>query len=421
MDVHKTHPQDFIRKPILTFEVIFVIMLRKGLKSLQLSLNEFIPKLNLSEQTVSNMAYCKARRKLKHTAFIELNKAAVVETMYEDGDYQTYEGFRLLGVDGSKIQLPDTEETEELFGTLTYANKVRGTSGQHSFALASVLYDVLNKVALDAQLLPARTYEVTAAMRNLDSAQLTAEDIIIADRNYHSPVMMAAILRAGSNFLIRCKRGSGMAVADDMLAGKGDDDRIVTVTIPKHLREREEYKSLDMPISFSVRFVRVLLDTGEYEVLATSILDNTVLPTESFKELYYLRWGIETFYGLLKTRLTLENFTGYSVDAIRQDFFATVFLCGIEAIFTMDAEETLRKQKGGKPKKVNKAVSFNAIKYRAFELFLSDMPEAEILKELDDLFLTSPTLIRPERKPKRKRHADNKVLDYFKRVRKAVF
>jgi hypothetical protein len=39
------------------------------------------------------------------------------------------------------------------------------------------------------------------------------------------------------------------------------------------------------------------------------------------KELYHLRWGIETFLGVLKERLKIENFTGKTVIAIKQDFF----------------------------------------------------------------------------------------------------
>jgi IS4 transposase len=34
------------------------------------------------------------------------------------------------------------------------------------------------------------------------------------------------------------------------------------------------------------------------------------------KELYHLRWGIETFLGVLKERLKIENFTGKTVIAI---------------------------------------------------------------------------------------------------------
>jgi len=137
--------------------------------------------------------------------------------------------------------------------------------------------------------------------------------------------------------------------------------------------------------------------------------------------LYYLRWGIETFFGILKTRLSLENFSGYSAEAIRQDFFVTVFLCGVESIFITDAEATLAKQRGGHPRKVNKAVSFNALKEEAFNLFASPEPAEQVIEKLEALFLTNPTLIRKGRNPVRKRHPDNKVLSWYKRKRKMVF
>jgi len=75
-----------------------------------------------------------------------------------------------------------------------------------------------------------------------------------------------------------------------------------------------------------IRFVQVILDNGTVEVLCTNITDNERLKTSEFKELYALRWGIETYFDLIKNRLSLENFTGQSALAVKQDFFATIFL-----------------------------------------------------------------------------------------------
>jgi hypothetical protein len=400
------------------------MLLQKGSKSLQLYLNELIPGLGLSGLTVSNMAYSKARRKLKHTAFIELNQTAVITTMYEDGDYQTFKGFRILACDGSKIRLPeDDPEVIELFGSQSYANGQPGITGEHAMALASVFYDVLNRVALDAQLLPVAIHEVTAAITQLHdhflASQLTKDDLIVQDRGYHSYRMLAALATTPAAFVIRGKRNSGMRIVDDMLAGNGSDDRIGTVTVPEHLAERPGYQGL--PASLKLRFVRVTLKDGTIEVLVTSVRDRKRLSVSDLKELYYLRWGIETFFGILKNRLTLVNFSGYSVEAIRQDFFVTVFLGGVESIFIEDAEATLTKRKGGHRKKVNKAVSFNAIKDHAWELFTSTDPQDKVIEQMEALFLTNPTLVRKDRNPPRKRHPDNKVLDYYKRKRKVVY
>lgn len=76
----------------------------------------------LSHAPVTASAYSQARYKLKHTAFIELNQKAVVDTLYIDDDDQRFWGYRLLAVDGSKIRLPDNDEIREEFGTINYTN-----------------------------------------------------------------------------------------------------------------------------------------------------------------------------------------------------------------------------------------------------------------------------------------------------------
>ena len=121
----------------------------KSVKSLQLVLNEFFGALSmcmsLSALTVSNSAFSQARQKLSHTAFIELHRTAVVETYYADDQYQIWQGFRLVGVDGSKIRLPDTPEIRKEFGTFAVKNQSGVELGEQPWALASVCYDVLNE------------------------------------------------------------------------------------------------------------------------------------------------------------------------------------------------------------------------------------------------------------------------------------
>ena len=100
-------------------------------------------------------------------------------------------------------------------------------------------------------------------------------------------------------------------------------------------------------------------------MFATSVLDENILRTEDFKELYFKRWGIETYYEIMKNRLSLENFTGTSVLAIKQDFYATMFISNMEAMVTYELNEELKNNESESNKyrqKVNKSVSFNTIK-----------------------------------------------------------
>jgi len=70
--------------------------------------------------------------------------------------------------------------------------------------------------------------------------------------------------------------------------------------------------------------VTVRLSTGELEILVTSLLDEEGYPTAAFKEIYNLRWGVETLYDVVKNRLSLENFSGKTAHAVLQDFHALI-------------------------------------------------------------------------------------------------
>ena len=135
-----------------------------------------------------------------------------------------------------------------------------------------------------------------------------------------------------------------------------------------------------------------------------------------------MRWGIETFYGLLKTRLELENFTGIGPEAVRQDFHATVYLSGLESLLTDTAQAMLDAKVTKYPQRVNRAVSFNAIKNLALDLLLAGDPETDqLLDRLTSLFLTNPCQERSHRKPARKKSSARVLLNFHKRQKKHCF
>jgi hypothetical protein len=222
----------------------------------------------------------------------------------------------VLAVDGSKLLLPDSEDVREVFGTIAWTvGNTTEQQGENPYALASVLYDVLNRVAIDARLGKAKAYEVDLAVELMAHTQ--AADLLIMDRNYPSYRMLAELTQHQWDFVIRCSAAS-FKKARSMLKGEGSDSQIVTLT--PCAEQRRDIKRLNLPLSLRVRLVRVRLSTGEWEVLVTSLLDDVRYPSVEFLELYGLRWGIETFYGLLKTCLALENFSGTGAEAVKQDF-----------------------------------------------------------------------------------------------------
>lgn len=162
---------------------------------------------------------------------------------------------------------------------------------------------------------------------------------------------------------------------------------------------------------------------GETEILVTDLLDPVAYPTAEFGPLYHRRWGVETFYGRLKTRLGLENFSGTSVEAIKQDFFATVFITGLESVLTDTAQAQLaaRSSQTQHLYQVNRVVSFNTIKNHVLDLFYTETDDDILFDKLTALFLTSPTCSRPERVVPRRSRSAWHLLNYQRRKKKICF
>ena len=412
---HRASDQAFTRVRCLPFAVVLVLILRKSVKSLQNVVNEAMAWLRVEPVTAS--AFSQARYKLQHTAFIELNQQAVVESRYRDANFRTFWGFRILAIDGSKVLLPDTEDVREAFGTIAYSNgKDAQVQGERPYALASVLYDVLNRVALDATLGRADAYEVDLAIGHL--AHTGPTDLLVMDRNYPSYRMLAELTQRQRHFVIRCSAAS-FGAARRMLHGEGPDSQVVTLT--PCAAQAPLIGQLGLPPALIVRFVRVRLSTGEWEVLVTSLRDEAAYPTAGFLELYHGRWGVETFYGVLKTRLDLENFSGTGAEAVRQDFHATVYLTGVETILTGAAQVQLDAKETRHPQTVNRAVSFNAIKHHALDLLWSDLDTQPLIERLTALFLTHPTCARPQRRPPRRKTSARALLDFHRRQKKHCY
>ena len=230
---HRVSEKCFTRTRKLFFSLLIIVILRKSVKSIQLVLNELSVELDLDP--ITNGALTKARAKLRHTAFIELNREAVVKVCYEDGHFKRYKGLRMLGVDGSKLRLPDKRDVIEEFGQISYKSGKNLPSGQHAYGLASVMYDVLNQVAVNSVLGHARAYEVDLALEHLEYTQ--ENDLLLCDREYPSYRFLATLIKKHRHFVVRCSAKS-FAVARAMLKDEGADSQIVTLK-PHHSRLKE--------------------------------------------------------------------------------------------------------------------------------------------------------------------------------------
>lgn len=418
---HKKNVTDFTRDRKLTFRIMILLILQKTMKSLQLRLNEFFGKLQAKFLTASASAFTQARSKLYYTAFIELNQKAIVEPVYSE-EYKTYLDFRLLAVDGSQVILPNEENIVNHFGSIKIRNQIEDVQSQYPVSKVSVLYDVLNKIGIDAIMGHSKAYEVDLAIEHLDAIEQNnlrrENDLLIFDRGYPSYVLLATLIKRRYHFVARCSRGSFKAA--QLMFGSRVTSQIVTLKPPSN--QKSKVRDLELPEEIQIRLVRVVLNSGEIEVLATSLLDKTQCPSRIFKEIYNLRWGIEGFYDILKNRLNLENFSGRTADSVKQDFFSTILITGLESILTEDAQEILdsRSSCNQNPQNVNKAVSFNTIKNHVIQLLHEENDLDILLDKLTKLFLTKTISVQNHDRPRIKKNP-LQILNFYKRKKKIVF
>jgi len=337
---HRQRAEDFTRHRCLPFVIVVLLLLNLLKRAAQDELDEFFKMLeghDIARRIVTKSAFFQARKKLKYEAFIELNDQQV-EHFYAHFEPATWHEFRLVAVDGSMTTLPNTPEIREHFGVWHPA-----AGGACPKARISQMFDVLNHVTLHALIAPKSVGERAAA--ELHFAHLRAADLVLLDSGYPAFWLFALIRFQKANFCARMSL-TGWTVVERFLAS-GRRQQIVTLSPNGNARKVcQEHGLPTTPLT--LRLVRIELDTGEVEVLATSLLDRQRYPYALFKDLYHLRWPVEEDYKVMKSRLEVENWSGKSVLAVYQDFHAKVFTKNLTAILAQPVQKVVTQQSQGK-------------------------------------------------------------------------
>lgn len=333
---HRQKETAFTRQRCLTFCVVVLFLVNMVKRALQDELDELFKSLQggvVAERVVSKSAFTQARQKLKHSAFVELNREQV-NYYYQHYEPLRWQGFRLLAFDGSMVTLPDKQAVGEHFGVWHPA-----AGGTCAKARVSQMFDVLNLVTVEALIAPKRQGERALAEQHCQHLQPT--DLLLFDRGYPAFWLFALVLSHGAHFCARMSLSEWKVVAD--FVATSQTETIIELVAPYQARRACQTRQLPTD-SIRLRLIRLDLDNGEGVVLATSLLDTGGFPYTLFKELYHQRWPVEEDYKQIKSRLEVENWTGLSVEAVYQDFHATIFTKNFAAILAQPVQQTVQQQ-----------------------------------------------------------------------------
>jgi len=335
--------KDFSRKRVFTFESLIEFLIIMGTGSQTKEILEYF-KFDLKTPTASSLI--QQRNKLKPEALLHLLQKFT-------GTFKkikTFKGYRLLAVDGSKVTIPTDAEDYE-----THVNAKKDSNGFNLLHI-NALYDICNKLYLDANIQAYRkTNEHKGLIQMIKESPLKKKVILTADRGYESYNNVAHLENKGWNYVIRVKapnRGNGLLFKTNLPFDEEFDERISMLMTRRQTKEVKEnpslYRSLTKistfellplgskktyPISF--RAVCVEISEGNYQYLITNLHEDDCSPQE-LKEIYHMRWGVETSYRELKHAIGMLHFHSKKVEHIQQEIYAKMVLYNFCEMITLN-------------------------------------------------------------------------------------
>lgn len=402
VDRNKESAKDFTRNRLLPFQTLFLYFINLPKGSYQDELEHFFKallRLDVPIKFVSKMALSLARKKLKYSAFIELNRHLIDFFYKHFNNTKKWYGFHLLGIDGSTLKLHKYKDIIEHFGIMKPNN-----GSEVPMARVSQMFDVLNKITIDAIISCYQVGERELLRQHMFN--LRPNDLLLLDRGYPAYWIFNLILSRGGNF---CARISKQWKIVQRFIESGATEAIVDL----HASFQSKKECLDLGldvIPLSLRLIRVELDSGEIEVLITSLTDEKKYPQKIFKGLYHKRWPVEVDYLYMKERLQIGNFSGKSALSVYQDFHSKVFAKNLIWVLASPAQDVVKNESEDKKHEhqLNMTQAISKSKDTLFLLF--ERPRemiVQLIQKIHAVFMTATEPIRPGRKFKRN-HKVNK-------------
>lgn len=404
------HPQDFSKHPKTDFsrnrKLVFPMLLHLIISMEAGTVkDELLNFFSFDKNTVSNSAFFQQRAKLAdHTLpylFHTFNNLYPY-TLYKDK-------YQLLAADGSSFTFTRNPRDPDAY----FAPDGKTTNGYNQVHVIP-LFDLLSKRYTDCVVQPIRKKNEFRALCTLIDRNPTVPGIIpifIADRGFHSLNVFAHAIEHHSYFMIRAtdikmQRLLGI----DLPAGQSSFDiqvrRMLTRSNSKkkrlHPELADQYKFICREVAFDyidpekqpeypidLRVLRFKISEDGYENIITNLPPGE-FPVDEIKQLYHLRWNIETSFRELKHVIGAEKFHSKKREYIEMEIWARLLLYNFCSIIT---RHVVIHRRGKKHQlQVNYSVAYKACHY-----FLR-LHNGESPPDIEGLIEKNTLPIRPDRK-----------------------
>lgn len=400
----------FTRNRKMSYEDFMLILLSRRGTTTTMELNNFFREQDRRADIVSKQAFSKQRCNLNPDVFIALNNN-YVDRIYHEAEIIKHKGYIVTAIDGSAIEIPNTEGLQE-----EYKCKNSGKFEHRTIAraLASGIYDIENNIMIDSKINSKKGGERYLAIENifnmLNIIRNTDKIITIFDRGYISVEMLLMLLDTPIKYLFRLptttfkKEQQSMESNDEIVEIALTTGRLSNIDEPIIKQRGKDLKTL------KVRIVKITLNTGEVECLLTNLFNEKEFSTKEIGELYYKRWGIEQAFDVIKNKLNIENISGRKRLIVEQDFYAQMLVFNMAEDLRRDANNKLEPSKKPDLKydyKVNMNVLVGTFREYMIKILIEEDEEKseKMYTYMMDEMIRSLVPIRPGRNNPRKAYS----------------
>ena len=277
----------------------------------------------------------------------------------------SFDQYQILAVDGSNVVYATDPDNVDDY--VTY--ETRNGYNYNQLHL-DAFFDILNGIFVDAVVQHGVKYDERKAMHDMIDHFETPDPshtIITADRGYESYDLIAHLREKGLRFVLRAKDYTTPSSLLAFYKEEYPDSPEFDVTIKRFISNSKDREILDNPSIYKYvkpakdlphikfreesglyylqfRVVRIEIREGVYECLITN-LPAWEFPKEKLKEIYHLRWGIETAFCQLKYSVSMAAFHAKKVEYIKQEIYARLILFNFSKSVSSHASVSKNKRK----------------------------------------------------------------------------
>lgn len=397
--------KDYTRKRKLSISQVLMSLFSFGSASLH---NEYNRLFIHHKIDTSLCAFVRARDKISLRGIKPILQKLNKKMFYD----KTFKGYRLLAIDGSKVSIYPNKKDDEID-----KRKSKSDGKSSSLIHVSALFDVLNKVFIDCRVNKESEADEKRDATAFVKDNINDKNIFVCDRGYEGYNLFYNIMKTNQRFVIRIKDINSSTSISQRVKKTVKDlseefDETITLTLtrkssaftngsPIHVVLTSKQKDYDFfknnnqnDYDMTLRIVRFKLeDTKEkdsYECLVTN-LSKEEMSVSDLKEIYRLRWGLETGFMHLKYAIGLNRFHAKKLNEITKEVWMRLIIYNLDSLIITQIAES-KKNKESKKKKYDQIICFSQAAY-----IIRDAYRTKIEKDLEIKIAAMVIPVKPDR------------------------